>query len=266
MAVSALIRSINLEIDYREGKGYPVTRERTPGLPPNRPVDRSGERGAGVAHGRAVSPAIGIALLLVITFVIATLLGLVAAQLVMGETKPPSATVFMGSCTTPDGASVLKLQHHGGEVIDGQRLALRYRDVGWRYVPDAGPDRAINGSVEGQLALSGETLGPGDTVLLGHTAADLDLADATVMLVWDDGESGYVLSRWHGSDGAFDGLQGRHCPFPPGPKTDTRAYNVTIGECEWTPGADDSGHGNQCSVDEDSDNPGGGTGGNGGGN
>jgi hypothetical protein len=220
------------------------------------PPARSGHRADRGRSSRAISPAIGIVLLIAIGVVIASVLGLVAAQLVTGETEPPKATVFMGSCATPDGAAVLKLQHHGGEVIDADRLQLRYRGVGWRHVPDKGPSNAVTGTVDGQVDLSGDELAPGDTVLLGHSVAGLELTNATAQLVWTKPESGYVLARWQGSDGAFDGLGTGHCPFPPAPETNTRAFNVSIGECEWTPGADDSGHGNQCSLDEDADNPG----------
>jgi hypothetical protein len=203
-----------------------------------------------------VSPAVGIALFLAIALVLAIVLGAIAAAIVTGQTNPPKATVFVGSCQTPDGNAVVKLQHNGGEVIDADRLRLRYQNVRWRYVPERGPNAALTGTVSGTVDFTGDRLEPGDRVLLGHTVAELGLSDATVQLVWDDRESGLVLARWHGSDGAFNGAGTGHCPFPPRSTMNTRAYNVSMGECEWTPGADDSGHGNQCSTDDDVDNPG----------
>jgi hypothetical protein len=227
-----------------------------------RPAERSRKCG----HGRAVSPVTGIVLLIAIGVVIASVLGVVAVQLVTGETQPPKATVFVGSCETADGNTVLKLQHNGGDVVDVDRLQLRYRDVGWRYVPERGPKDAITGSVRGTVEMEGDSLAPGDTILFGHTLADLRFSGSTVELVWEDGESGYVLAGWRGSDGGFGTSRNPHCPFPPAPGSSVHAYNVSMGECELTPGSDDRGHGNQCTIDEDPDNPGGGNDGGAGGN
>lgn len=169
----------------------------------------------------AVSPVIGVILMVAITVILAAVIG----TFVLGlgdkvQTSTPQAKfTFDGTNTskTNTPGSTLKIIHDGGDSIQASQLNITINGAGVYY--DSGTDdtpdtytQAV--SFHGDLYSSGEVnAGTSDTiegsqfVYDGGTAFDtnadhLDLSHATVNLVWEseDGSSSATLETWEGSE------------------------------------------------------------------
>jgi len=141
---------------------------------------------------RAVSPVIGVILMVAITVILAAVIGTFVLGLgdSLSETSP-QATYEWSQDTDGSGNIILTLEHTGGDTIDGDRVSL-----------------AGNASVSslGTTWESGDGISAGDTVTIGNSSASTDVdagtgtvtSGSTFRAVWtaSDGGSSSVLVEY----------------------------------------------------------------------
>ena len=144
----------------------------------------------------AVSPVIGVILMVAITVILAAVIG--TFVLGIGDTaqsrSPQAAFEFdfdydssTASCwdTPPANADgVLTISHESGEAIDRENVLIKAKDT-WPVTSGG----------------TGECKGP-ETLESGSTITILVTDDTTVQVVWegDGGESSATLGKWDGED------------------------------------------------------------------
>lgn len=116
---------------------------------------------------RAVSPVVGVALLIAITVVLAAVIGFVVLSSSNQTTDVPSARLDISQS-----GSTLTISHEGGDAIDTSNLEVVYGNT--------------------RLELTGSTLGATDTEI--STGSEVSITDGwssgdTVKVVWDDPDS-----------------------------------------------------------------------------
>lgn len=196
--------------------------------------------------GRAVSPVVGIALLVAITVVIAVVLGSVAGAYILQDDQPPNAAFTTKYCNDPVGGDTLAFTHQAGETIETEHLEVRYEGV---EVVFDGKTRTINNTVALGEPGGSETLEPGERVYIGHPGANVQYENAEIDLIWMDTGQSKTLTRWKTEIVGTN--QSGECSFP-AEATHAVAFSV---DCDGSPPAEDRGHGNECEGD-DPDNPG----------
>lgn len=154
--------------------------------------------------GRAVSPVIGVVLLVAIVVILAAVVGTFALEL-GDSTREPAPTADFSfektelsgqpdelTITFESGDSIpntelyvtadVQVQHESGSPGPADRLS-------WYELADA------SGSVT-----EGAAVQPGDRVLVEPPDADGELEDKTFRVVWDTGENSATLAVWRGED------------------------------------------------------------------
>ncbi|MFB6221388.1 MAG: type IV pilin [Halolamina sp.] len=147
----------------------------------------------------AVSPVIGVILMVAITVILSAVTGTFVLGLGNKMTdRPPQSTFdFDYSPGPPD---ELVVAHKGGEEVSGSQLSVKVSGA------------AGSGSPDGTYTWNGGTLNGATTVTSGSSVtlsestvgdganADLDLSGATVRVIWtsDVGDSSAVLGEWSG--------------------------------------------------------------------
>lgn len=156
---------------------------------------------------RAVTPVVGVVLLLAITVLLAG----TAAAFFFGFTDQPAeaaqpTAAFEFDADVGSGSDTVTIAHASGDVILAANL----------YVDIAGAtctgSKSPNGRYEvaddfdfpaeeisaGMSVQVGRELGPGGTVLCPGGGSELDLSDATVTLVWEnDGGASGTYRTWN---------------------------------------------------------------------
>jgi len=148
----------------------------------------------------AVSPVIGVILMVAITVILAAVIG----TFVLGLGDQVQSTAPQASFTFDytDGASEdeLEIVHDGGDSIDTSTLAA---SISGATDADGTPDDSWDFSTLG-VAASDTTAGTSATVneanLGMDTTDDLDLSGATVRVTWnaESAESSATLGKWTG--------------------------------------------------------------------
>lgn len=151
------------------------------------------------AENRAISPVIGVVLMVAIT----VLLAATAASFFLGlqdDTQQRNPTVGMGFDYTGDGTGdTLEVEHDSGDTVAASQVYVVVRDAAGN-----GGDPNVRKSFSA-LGASGE-VSAGEGVVLDGAAlngvSDLDLRDATVTVVWEDPSQDrtVTLNEWVGPD------------------------------------------------------------------
>ena len=132
---------------------------------------------------RAVSPVIGVILMVAITVIMATMIGSVFLDYAGQVSDQPPQAAFDYEQTDTD---EIKITHVSGERIDNERLRITVG--GDEVFPDeSGSDVSKTGWAS--------PVAVGDTVDIEHTDAD---SGDTVRLIWQNpsGQSANTLSTW----------------------------------------------------------------------
>lgn len=137
----------------------------------------------GQTDERAVSPVIGVILMVAITVIMATMIGSVFLDYAGQVSNQPPQAAFGYEQTDTD---EIRVTHVSGERIDNQHLRIT---VGGDevYPDDGGADISKTGWAS--------PIAVGDTVDIEHTDAD---SGDTVRLIWQNpsGQSANTLSTW----------------------------------------------------------------------
>jgi len=174
-----------------------------------RASDPSGEstRPRALLDDDAVSPVIGVILLVAITVILAAVIGTFVLGLndrVTGETPQAQFTTTFdegaaagGDCPVSGGDGDLTITLEAGDSVEADDLYLSEGGTGAAWSGDCGGDQ--NGNSE---------------VVAGAQVTVQADADTTVRVVResDDGESGQTLARWEGADARYRSL--RSFPHP----------------------------------------------------
>ena len=158
----------------------------------------------------AVSPVIGVILMVAITVILAAVIGTFVLGLgdQVGNTAPQASFTFDYADNT-DGADVLEITHDGGDSISDAALAVTsdttFQQGDGNTTTDAG---ATSVGLDESSATTpwGQTDGEyaaGDTfAITADTPGTTSLDGATVRVVWsaEGGDSSATLGKWEGPD------------------------------------------------------------------
>lgn len=142
----------------------------------------------GVEQERAVSPVVGVVLMVAATVILG---GVVAAFVTgMGGSMSGAPQASFGF-TYDETADSLTLAHEGGDSLDGDRISIKIND------PDGTvSDTELNAS---ELGITGQTLSTGyeETIASGELNGD-----ETVRIVWSAANSDEttLIAKWQGPD------------------------------------------------------------------
>jgi len=149
---------------------------------------------------RAVSPVIGVILMVAITVILAAVIGTFVLGLgdQVQDTSPQASFGF--DYTADDAGDTLEITHETGDELTASNVE----------VVISGADES---GVDGTYAWTGDTDGlegkgpvsAGSTVTVSNgttDATDLDLSEATVRVTWtsETGDSSSTLAKWNGPD------------------------------------------------------------------
>jgi flagellin-like protein len=154
---------------------------------------------AATADDRAVSPVVGVVLLVAITVVLAAVVGAFALGVGEGQRETPQATfdfeVVLEGSGQPD---EMRVTHATGDTIPGDELYLTASVQVQHESGSPGPEDRLSFA---DLGAAGDGVSAGDSVLVEPPNGDPELEDKTVRVVWDDGTGrSTVLARWRGSE------------------------------------------------------------------
>jgi flagellin-like protein len=147
---------------------------------------------------RAVSPVIGVILMVAITVILAAVIGTFVLGLgdQISETTPQASFSFDYD-RDDDGNDSLIIAHNGGDTLNANEVNVT--------VTGASGDDG-----DSPYQWNGDTLDGGDQVSAGSSVdlvtiadgSDLDLSEATVRVVWQaaEGDSSAQLGTWNGPD------------------------------------------------------------------
>ena len=147
----------------------------------------------------AVSPVIGVILMVAITVILAAVIG--TFVLGLGDQVQTTAPQASFNFDYTDGtADALEITHDGGDSITTANLAAT---ISGGSDADITTDQAWDFSTLGVTATdttAGTTATVDETQLSATTTTDLDLSGATVRVVWsgENGDSSATLGKWSG--------------------------------------------------------------------
>ena len=156
------------------------------------------------ADDNAVSPVIGVILMVAITVILAAVIGTFVLGLgdQLQETSPTAS--FSTDFTDDSGGDdVLKLGHDGGDSIARSQVSVQIQN--FNDEANTGPEDV---SVTSDWSGSGD-LTAGDSLAIDSTddvdgglTGNVDLNGATVKIVWtsESGDSSATLKKWSGPD------------------------------------------------------------------
>ena len=158
------------------------------------------------ADDNAVSPVIGVILMVAITVILAAVIGTFVLNLggSVSQTTPQASFGFNYDDKATGNDDVVSVTHETGDTIEADRLSL----AATKNVDIATAQTDINTSgtsssesfIESDNGFSsGTTVGAGDTVYAGGND---DLGGVTFRVVWnsDTGENSATLSEWTAPD------------------------------------------------------------------
>lgn len=132
-----------------------------------------------LADDRAISPVVGVALLIGITVILAAVIGGVVLGIGVGPTEAPSAQL---NAQLDSSSSTYLIEHNGGEPLEQDEVIVRV----------AGTDENLNGDFT-----AGNTLNMSDGTGFDSTPTTPSSGD-TVTIIWQDpeGDSETVISEF----------------------------------------------------------------------
>jgi flagellin-like protein len=155
-----------------------------------------------VAGNRAVSPVIGVILMVAITVVLAAVVGTFVLGVGDGVSEAPQAQFAFDPIELSGQPDELRVTHENGDAIPNDELFFAAN------VPvqdeDGSPagDRIswYDAATDSGGGPRGSTVASGDSVLVEPPNGDPELEDKTFRVVWDDGTSSATLAVWRGRD------------------------------------------------------------------
>jgi len=149
---------------------------------------------------KAVSPVIGVILMVAITVILAAVIGTFVLGLgdQVQETTPNANFAFD---YTEDDSDTLEITHETGDELEAQNVEVVVSGAG-----DANADGTYTWTGPDGDGLSGEgPVSAGSSVTVSDTTtstSNLDLAEATVRVTWtsESGGSSSTLAKWSGPD------------------------------------------------------------------
>jgi flagellin-like protein len=142
---------------------------------------------------RAVSPVIGVILMVAITVILAAVIGTFVLGLgnQVQQTSPQAQFGFDYTESNADGNAQLEITHEGGDGINENRLSLANDgtyDGDSSYTDDA----------EWFVSTDGATVQAGDTAVLEETENPSPDLSQSVSVVWnaEDGDRSSTLAEW----------------------------------------------------------------------
>jgi flagellin-like protein len=158
---------------------------------------------------RAVTPVVGIVLLLAITVLLAGTMG----AFVFGfsnepaEAEQPAAVFEFEDDVQPGSSDTMTIKHVSGKPVLAGNLYVKIDDAACtgggspdgRYSVADDFDYPSDDMGAGETTQVGKELGPGGTTLCAGASNQLDLSDATVTVVWENSEGATgTYQRWDG--------------------------------------------------------------------
>jgi flagellin-like protein len=148
----------------------------------------------------AVSPVIGVILMVAITVILAAVIGTFVLGLgdQVQSTSPQASFAFDYTDGTADS---LEIVHDGGDSISEDRLTVVISGATGGGTPSATWALTDVGVTDGSDVSAGTVLDVSDANVNGGNS-DLDLSGASVRVVWSsgDGSSSATLGSWEGPD------------------------------------------------------------------
>jgi len=154
---------------------------------------------------RAVSPVIGVILMVAITVILAAVIG----TFVLGlgdqvQSTTPQASFGFDYDNPDSGGDTLDITHETGDELTGSQVSVVVsgatettdsNDPDGSYTWDDSSTLGGSGSVS-----AGESVTLSDTTIGDTTNSDLDLSGATVRVTWtsETGDSSSTLAKWSG--------------------------------------------------------------------
>jgi flagellin-like protein len=148
----------------------------------------------------AVSPVIGVILMVAITVILAAVIG--TFVLGLGDQVQSTAPSASFSFDYAEGtADSLDIVHDGGDSINENRLAVVLSDTAGTSVTDGSKDVDTLGVTADSDVTAGTTIEVTDGNV-NDGDGDLDLSGASVRVTWtsESGDSSSTLGRWSGPD------------------------------------------------------------------
>jgi len=144
---------------------------------------------------KAVSPVIGVILMVAITVILAAVIGTFVLGLgdQVQETTPNANFAF--DYTEGDTADTLEITHETGDKLEAPNVEVVVSGASPESVDDT---YAWDTDLDG-----GDPVSAGSSVTLdSDTDADLDLSEATVRVTWssESGDSSSTLAKWSGPE------------------------------------------------------------------
>ena len=153
----------------------------------------------------AVSPVIGVILMVAITVILAAVIASFVLGLGDSTTTTPQASFDFDYTNDSSSGDSLTIAHQSGDTLDASQISLSVSDA---YDSD---DYTTTLSYDGDIfsGLSDGEMSGGDSVTLDSTVtwgstidSHLDLSAASVSVVWEDssGESTSTIGSWDGPE------------------------------------------------------------------
>jgi flagellin-like protein len=149
---------------------------------------------------RAVSPVIGVILMVAVTVILAAVIGTFVLGLGANQRETPQATFEFqieteGSAGNPD---ELRITHTAGDAVPNDDL---YVTASVQVQDDSGSPGPADRLSFAALGDDGSEVRAGDSVLVEPPNPDPDVGDDVVRVVWVDETGGSAtLARWAGPD------------------------------------------------------------------
>lgn len=143
---------------------------------------------------RAVSPVIGVVLMVAITVLLAAVIGTFLLGIGTGGSTP-QATFAYEATENPTFPDELRIVHRSGDAIPNDELYVTANVPVQEASGSPGPADRLSWA---QLGDGGDNVESGDEVVVEPPNTDPELEDKVFRLVWDDGEQSAVVSDWRG--------------------------------------------------------------------
>jgi flagellin-like protein len=135
-----------------------------------------------LTEDRAVSPVIGVILMVAITVILAAVIGTFVLGLGDQVSESAPQAQFSFDFSTTGGTDIINVTHDGGDAVTADQLTVNV----------AGSDAWSEGSVQGSWANTGATwssdVSAGDTLDLADSSGSVNDGD-TVRIIWSSSNS-----------------------------------------------------------------------------
>ena len=153
------------------------------------------------ADDDAVSPVIGVILMVAITVILAAVIGTFVLGLgdQVQSTSPQASFAFDYTDATADS---LAITHDGGDSITEDRLSVVIAGATGTNTVDGAHEANALGVTEDADVSAGTTMTADDASVDDGTTMDLDLSGASVRVTWvsESGDNSATLGKWSGPD------------------------------------------------------------------